>query len=179
MPTFELKDFMKLDAWLKEGLEDGVRRGLVSAGFRLLGVIQNEVIPELKPQPVDSGAYRASWKVETTKDGAEVFSDMPYASVIEYGARAENVKPGRAMIDALAEWVRRKGLTGHAPGERSSADAHAMSRSIAWAIARSMQQKGIFNRDGKQGLRVAEKAAIKGREFVEEEFQNEVRRALK
>ncbi len=179
MPTFELKDYEKLARWLDSGLEDGVHKGLVSAGFRLLGVIQNEIIPSLKPPPIFDGAYRAAWKVETVKDGSEVYNDMPYAPVIERGAKAENIKPGRAMIDALAEWARRKGLTGHAPGERSSADAYAASRSIAWAIARAMQKKGIFNRDGKEGLRVAEKAAVKGREFVEEEVREEVRRALK
>jgi hypothetical protein len=179
VPTFDLKDYEKLDDWLKQGLADGVRRGLVSAGFRLLGVLQNEIIPQLKPPPIFQGAYRAAWRVITVEDGAEIVNDMPYASVIEYGARAENIKPGRKMIDALTEWVRVKGLTGHAPGERSSPDATTQARSIAWAIARSMQTKGIFNRDGQEGLRVAEKAALKGREFVEEEVRQEVRRTLK
>src|ERR1700677_3188412 len=110
---------------------------------------------------------------------------MPYASVIENGAQAANVKIGRAMIDALAEWARRKGLNGHDPKGRSSPDAYAQARQIAWAIARAMQGtakvegKGIFNRNGEQGLGIARKAAKRVAEFVGEEVNREIKRGLK
>jgi hypothetical protein len=176
MPVFELKDYEKLARWLEEHTQDAVRRGLTSAGFRLIGVIQNEIIPAKKPPPIFDGAYRAGWKMETTDGGVDVYNDMPYSSVIERGARAENIKIGRAMIDALTEWARRKGLTGHAPRQRSSPEARAEARQIAWAIARAMQKKGIFNRDGQKGLRVAEDAAKRAPEIVEEEIRREMRR---
>jgi hypothetical protein len=182
VPSFRLDEFDKVGQWLEEGIHGGVQRGLLSAGLRLLGVIQNELIPAEKPPPIFDGAYRAAWRVDTVEGGVEVVNDMPYASVIERGARAENIKIGRAMIDALTEWARRKGLTGHAPGKRASPEARAQARQIAWAIARSMQGtdkvegKGIFNRDGEQGLHIARKAARRVADFVGEEIRREVKR---
>lgn len=182
MPTFRLDEFDKVVEHLKSSTRDGVRRGLLAAGYRLLGVIQNEIIPAEKPPPINVGAYRTAWRVEEVEGGAHVVNDMPYASIIEYGARAENIKIGRKMIDALAEWARLKGLTGHAPGARSSPDARAAARQIAWAIARAMQGtdkvqgKGIFNRDGQKGLRIAEKAKRRAADFVEEEVRRALRR---
>jgi hypothetical protein len=184
MPTFDLSEYDALKKYLDEGITEGVRRGLDSTAKRLVGVIQNEIIPAANPPPVFDGAYRASWKDEPTAGGHDVYSDAPYAGIIEYGVRAENVKIGRAMIDMLAEWARRKGLTGHAPHERSSPEARADARQIAWAIARSMQGTatkpgtGIFNRGGQQGLRIAEKAALRVRDFVGEEIAAEVDRRL-
>jgi hypothetical protein len=179
MPTFDLSQYDELQKWLEEGMEDGVKEGLLSAGYRLLGVIVNEIIPAEKQPPIFDGAYRAAWKVEPTDQGADVYNDMPYAGVIEEGARAENVKPGRAMIDALTEWARRKGLTGHAREDRASPEARTQARSIAWAIARSMQQKGIFNREGEMGLHIARKGMARAADFVEEEVRNAVRKHLK
>jgi len=184
MPSFDSSEFNELEQWLQKGMQGGVQRGCVSAAFRLLGVIQNELIPAEKPAPIFDGAYRQAWHVEVTKSGADVVNSMPYASVIERGARAENIKIGRQMIDAIAEWVRRKGLTGHSPKKRSSPEAYAQARQIAWAIARTMQGTpskpgtGIFNRDGKQGLRIAEKAAKRVPDFLEEEIHREIRREL-
>lgn len=185
MTSFKIEEYDKLQRWLEEGLTDGVRRGLVSTGWRLVGIIQNEIIPALKQPPIFDGAYRAAWRVDATEEGAEVVNDMPYAGPIERGVRAENVKIGRAMIDALAEWARRKGLTGHAPRERSSPQAFAEARQIAWAIARAMQGtervegKGIFNRDGQEGLRVAQKASLRVADIVEEEVRREISRTVR
>jgi hypothetical protein len=186
MPTFNLDESEQLEKWLNEGIQEGVKAGLLSAANRMVGVIQNEIIPAEKPQPVGvTGLYRAAWKAEPTPEGASVYNDMPYASVIEYGARAENIKIGRKMIDALADWARIKGLTGHAPKHRASPEAFSAARQLAWAIARTMQGvggkpgKGIFNRDGQQGLRIAEKAVKKAADFIEEEIRGGVRRMLK
>ncbi len=186
MPTFDLSQYEDLARWLKDSTADGVRKGLASAGFRLVGIIQNEIIPAEKVPPIFDGHYRASWKVETTDQGADVFSESPIAGIIEHGVQAANVKIGRAMLDALAEWARRKGISGnYAPGKRSSPGAHAEGRQIAWAIARSMQGTpakpgtGIFNRDGQQGLQIAKKAALRIRDFVEEEVRDAIRRATK
>lgn len=185
MPSFDLSEGDALARWLEESSGEAVHRGLLSAGFRLLGVITSEIIPQEKPPPIFDGAYRAAWRVQTVEGGAEVLNDMPYAGPIEDGVRAENVKIGRPMIEALAEWVRRKGLTGHAPGKRSSPETRAEARQIAWAIARAMQGtpgkegKGIFNRDGKQGLGIARKAAERAPEIVADEVQREFSRRFK
>ena len=184
MPTFKISEYEQLQRYLDKGLEDGVQRGLLSAAYRLIGVVQNEIIPAVKLPPIFDGAYRAAWKAATIVGGAQLYNDMPYAPVIEDGAAAANIKIGRAMIDALTEWARRKGLTGHAPGKRNSPEARADARQIAWAIARSMQGaggkegKGIFNRDGKKGLGIAAEAAKRAPDIVREEVASEIARKL-
>lgn len=182
MPTFDLSQSEQLKRWLDEGIKRGVMKGLLSTAQRTVGVIQNEIIPSEKPSPVFDDHYRQGWHAEATERGADIYNDMPYASVIENGARAENVKIGTKMIDALTEWVRRKGLAG---ANKNSPKTTANARQIAWAIARSMQGTGtkegtgIFNRDGKQGLHILGKAAKKLAVFVEEEIKREVKRELK
>lgn len=176
MPSFKLEEYEKLDKWLDRTTKDGVRRGLLSAGWRLIGVIQNEIIPAERPPPINEGKYRASWAVRPTDGGAEVYNDSDHAPFIERGVRGANVKIGRKMIDALAEWARLKGLTGHPLRQRSSIDARLEARRIAWAVAKSMQKKGIFNRDGSQGLQIAKKAKERLVGFVEEEIRREMRR---
>jgi hypothetical protein len=180
--TFDIGQSDEIARHLQDGARRGVRKGLLSAAYRLLGVIQNEIIPAEKPPPIGvAGAYRAAWHPEETESGVDLVNDMPYAPVIEWGARAANIKIGRQMIDALAEWARIKGLTGHAPNKRGSSEARLDARKIAWAIARSMQGygdkpgKGIFNRDDSRGgLRIAEKAAKRAPEVVREEVEREV-----
>lgn len=176
MPTFKLDaaGMGGLEAWLKAKTAGGLRRGLTSAAFRTLGVIQNEIIPAEQPQPVDQGAYRAGWKVETTDRGADIVNSLPYAAVIEWGARPENVKIGREMIKALAEWAKRKGF---APaGVPRGGDPDKAYESIAWAIAVSMKKKGIFVRNQVQGLRVGEKAVARLKTFLQDEVAREIRR---
>jgi hypothetical protein len=164
----------ELQKWLEEGLRKGTARGLLSAAERTVSVITTEVIPGENPPPVDEGIYRSSWRAEPTPEGADVVNGMPYASVIEYGARAENIKIGRAMIQALAAWALRKGFVA-----RSGGDAAKGAESLAWAIAKSMQKRGIFNRDSNQGLRIGEKALAKAKAFVASEVAREVLRELR
>ncbi len=118
-------------------------RGLHSAAARGVQIIVTEIIPSRIPQPVDRGLYRAGWRFRLEFDGAWIENNEPTAEIIEGGVRAENIKIGRAMIQALTEWVVRKGLT----------DAEDAPRA-AWAIAKSMQRKGIFG--GGKGLRIFE-----------------------
>jgi hypothetical protein len=109
------------------------------------------------PVPVDRGTYRAGWHFRKTAGGADIYNAEPVALFIEHGVRAGNVKPGRAMIAALTEWVIRKRLVttvkikarGLAPATRKQLqqdDLHARATQVAWAIARGMQKRGIFNR---------------------------------
>jgi hypothetical protein len=141
-------------------------KGLYSAAVRTVSHIQTVVIPREPRVPVDRGIYRAGWRAEKLPDGAMVINTVPYASIIELGARAGNIKPGRKMIDALTEWVRRKGL--------AKKGGTLEARQIAWAIARHMQKHGIFN-EGK-GLRILEKAVVQIPQFIDEEIRREIQK---
>lgn len=174
MPRFELSQLPELEKWLQGRTAAATHRGLVSAAFRTLGVIQNELIPAESPQPVDRGAYRAGWRVETTARGADIVNDLPYAPVIEWGARAENIKVGRRMIQALAEWAKRKGFS--PKGIPKGGDPDKAWEGVAWAIATAMKKRGIFNREGTSGLRIGEKAVKRLREYLQEEVAREINR---
>lgn len=121
-----------------------VFQGLIAAGAHGLRVLVIEILPSRIPQPVDRGVFRAGWKLRVGPDYVEIYNDEAHAIFIEEGVRGSNVKPGRAMLEALASWALRKGL---------ASDAKEAT-SIAWAIARSMQKKGIFVGRGpyKEGL---------------------------
>lgn len=166
MPTFDAKRSEVFARWLREQLVSATKRAAFSTATRLVGVIQNELIPNASPPPVFDGHYRSAWRPTRTADGADVVNDIPYAPIIEYGARPENIKIGREMIDALEEWVRRKGI---AAGEDS--------RGVAWAIAQTFKKKGIFN--GGKGLRIAEQARKRISDILAEEVKREVARVSK
>jgi hypothetical protein len=139
-------------------------RAMLSTALRLVQIITTEIMPAEQRPPVDRGAYRAAWRAKKIQGGAEIVNTLPYAAVIEYGAKAENVKVGRAMIEALTEWVRRKGLAGPEPGDASR---------MAWAIATNMQKHGIYN--GGKGLRILEQALKRLQPVLDEEYAREVR----
>jgi len=151
--------------WLEAGFEKAAERAVLATAARLISHIQNDVIPKEDPKPVDRGLYRAGWRMKAIRKGAEVYNTVPHAPIIEYGARAQNIKIGRVMIDALERWVIRKGIAG-------KADA----RGVAFAIANSLKKKGIFNRGGPGGLRILEKALVKLGDFLSREFPVEIRR---
>jgi len=170
VPTFDALDPGKLAAYLNGQLRDRTRRGIYSAAVLTHQEIVVRLIPGEKPPPVDRGAYRAGWRVEMTEEGADIVNKVPQAAIIELGVRAANVKPGKAMIDALAEWARRKGLLGK--GVRRD---DPQLRGVAWAIATAMRKgKGIFVRAGREGLRIAER----GKEFFEKKAVEEVAKAI-
>jgi hypothetical protein len=187
--TFDINDTDGMFKHFSTAIEKGRRAGMLSAGMRLVGVIQNELIPQAKPYaPEDQGAYKGAWHAEPTADGADVYNDSPHAPIIEYGARASRIKVGRKLIDALSEWIVRKGLAGKGRGSiqvRAEADE---VRSFAFAIAKSMQgfgdnrsgPPGIFNaNDPRGGLRIAEKARERSHKLIIEEVTAEIREALK
>lgn len=179
MISFDARQLGPFVDWLRGSLRDGARRGSLLAANRLVSIITTEIIPGEKPPPVDEGVYRAAWRAEPTEDGAAVVNTAPYASIIEYGVRAENVKVGRAMIDALTKWVLRKQLVGKpARTPTGKADQLAQARAMAWAIAKSMEKRGIFNRDH-QGLRIGEKALARNRAKLVGEVASEIVKALK
>jgi hypothetical protein len=101
------------------------------------------------------------------KWGAEVANAVPHGLFIEHGVRAKNVKPGRKMIDALAAWVKRKGIV--AGRGRNVA---AQARGVAFAIAQSMRRKGIFNRG--KGFGILKRALLPVQKYIQRELKREM-----
>lgn len=147
-------------------------KGMLSAGVRLVSVIQNEIIPREERVPVDRGLYKAGWRADKASYGALVHNDAPHAAVIEHGVRAHNVKIGRVMIDALTEWVIRKGLVSKGTGRIQRAAARVQAEGVAWAIARDMQKRGIFKMG--KGLGILEKAVKRAPAIIKEEIKREI-----
>lgn len=133
-------DLENAEAWVR-GVDKQTRSavilGLQSAALRGVQTIVAEIIPSRSPRPFDRGIYQMGWRAKSRDDGADIENLEPHAVFIEYGVRAGNVKIGKRMIDALTEWVNRKGI-----GEKGK------GASVAWAIAKSMQKRGIFGPKG-------------------------------
>lgn len=98
-----------------------------------------KVVDATKPLPVDRGTYRRGFKVRELADGAMIYNPVAYAPVIEFGRR-----PGQKMppIDAIADWVIRKGLVAAARG-KAKWDQRREAVQIAWLIARKIAARGI------------------------------------
>lgn len=164
MATYKIKP-SQFGFWLNAKMHEAAKRSMLSAAIRIVQIITTEIMPaEVRP-PIDRGAYRAAWRAKQITGGAEITNSLPYASVIEYGAKGENIKIGRKMIEALAEWAKRKGMAGPEPGDATR---------IAWAIATAMTKRGIFNEG--QGLRVLEKALKRLQPILDEEYAREIKR---
>lgn len=136
---------------LQRMLDKALKAATVDVAARVITHIQTELIPNTAYPPVDRGVYRAAWKKSGSLAGPGgspgtliIYNATPYAPIIEYGARAQNIKPGKAMIDALASWAQRK----------LHVAAHE-SKGVAFAIVHNMKKRGIF---GPQGLRIAQRA---------------------
>lgn len=170
---FDISQHVEIKRWIDKGMQQAAKRASLATAMRLVQYIQTVLIPAADPAPVFDRHYASGWRAEPTRTGADVYNDIPYASIIERGARAENIKIGKKMIDALTEWVRRKGLTGDRKPTKGNIDA---ARSIAWAIATSMKATGIFNRNDQKGLRIAEKASKMAPAFFIEELRTEMGR---
>ena len=153
---------------LHKDMKAAAHRGLLAAAYRIVEHIVSDIIPGLDNPPVDRGIYRAGWRARRIGEGAIVENVSPHAAFIEYGVRGSHVKIGRAMIDALTAWVRRKGIGGRTVVSKSGHSrlvkaSQTEARAIAWAIAKDMQRFGIFR---PKGLRVLEKASKRFPEFI-------------
>lgn len=179
MIKIAIRDSDQLIRLLGDRFEKAKRLGCYSAANRLLQMIVTDIVPSTKPwPPVDQGAYNAGWAMEPVTNGVLLYNAAPHAPVIEWGARAENIKIGRKMIDALAEWVVRKGLLGKGAGSIQDRSEDQEAQSMAWAIAQNMRRRGIFNHDS-EGLRIAEQASKRAPAIVVEEIRAELEEALR
>ena len=166
MPSIRLEDMPGYVERLGKAMREAAMRGLVLAGQRGVQTIVTQIIPSRSPQPVDRGVYRAGWKsIQETDSIVSISNAEPHAVFIEYGVRAENVKPGAAMVKALTEWVIRKGF----------ARDQAKATGIAWAIINKMKKRGIFNNRGGAGLRVLEELNQRHiNNIIQEEVSREI-----
>jgi hypothetical protein len=176
MPSFSINDLGAFQDWAKMGITNAVMRGCLSTAQRTVQHITTVLIPGEEQPPVFTHAYAAGWHAEKTARGADVVNTIPYGSVIEDGARPENIKIGKAMIEALTQWVFRKGLAGKPRTGARRQEQLVEARNIAWAIALHMKKVGIFNRNGRKGLKIAARAKVKAREFLWEEVRRELKR---
>lgn len=185
--NIDIKDHAEFSKYLKMGLDKSIHRALLSTATRMVSHINVEIIPNIKPRPpVDRGTYRAGFRVRSISDKRVLlFNSVPHAPFIDWGVRATSVKISRAMIDALAGWVKRKGV-----GAKSSSVKTKKlnkpnakdARSIAWAIAKSMKKKGIFTGSGggffgNTGLQILQRAVFKFDHFFREELTREMKKS--
>ena len=183
--NIDIKDHVEFSRFLKQGIEKSLHNALMSTATRMVSAINTEIIPRIRPYPpVDRGLFRGGFRVKSlTKAKVLILNAVPHAPFVEYGVRAENIKPGRAMITALTAWVRRKGIGAKSssiirkgtPNQRLNKPDIATATGIAWAIATKMKKKGIFNgaaQDG--GMQVLKKAVEKFDVYFREEIAYEL-----
>lgn len=160
----DISEVEELGRRLGIALDKIAARAVLSTAHRVVQKITTVTIPAEPRPPIDRRLYAAGWVAKPVSGGAMIQNTVPYASIIEYGARAENIKIGRAMIDALEAWAKRKGI-----GKNEMTP-----RQVAWAVAKAMKKRGIYN--GGKGLRILEKA-LRGVElFFAEELKREIER---
>lgn len=164
---FDISQAQEVAKHLGVNIDKAAKRAVLSTALKVVQRITTVIIPGEPRPPIDKRVYAAGWVARGTPDGAMIKNTAPNAAVIEHGARAENIKISRAMIDALAAWVKRKGL--HKDGGDDP-------RAIAWAIAKAMQKRGIFN--GGKGLKILEKGLKGVGRFFAEELKREIEREL-
>lgn len=186
---FSIKQSGEFIKATEEKIQSAQKRALLAAGYRLTNHIVNVTIPAEPRMPVDRGIYRGGWRVRRVPKEVAVlvYNVAPHAGIIEEGVPANNVKISKAMIDALTSWVLRKGIVKKTRSKKSKIEA----RQVAWAIAQSMRQKGIFQQApqgilgsflsklgfrGKGGLRILAKAARNAPHFIAEELRREMKR---
>jgi hypothetical protein len=91
---------------LSEETPKAVERALVDAGMMLEGRLVQKEIAAADPKPVDQGQFKASWQATEIPGGIVVGSTAKHAVVMERGR-----KPGgRVNLQAIREWVERKGF---------------------------------------------------------------------
>lgn len=59
---FDIHEHPKVKQWLDKGFEKAAERAMLATAVKLVAHIQTEIIPNLKPQPVDRGMYKAAWR---------------------------------------------------------------------------------------------------------------------
>lgn len=184
----DIRETAKVKSIFKELFAGSLNSALLSAAYKVQQVIVSELIPQTTPTPVDRGFYRAAWRVRSgIEDGqtfAEIVNDVKHALFIEYGVKSDRVRPGKAMHEALTEWVIRKGL---AAGRQVMSDGSTRKKnkttesfdaaSMAYAIMMTLKKNGIFEQG--EGLKIAKRAKERVPAIVMEELRAAVKDHLR
>jgi hypothetical protein len=176
----DLKDMVDYVGTLSDDMIEAGRIGMLKAAERGVQTIVCQLIPSRSPQPVDRAIFKAGWKTERIDDNTvAIFNPEPHAPNIEFGVRAENIKVGRAMLKALTEWALRKGIVGNKDVVKNAKGGVAGTPPVVWAIVNAMKKRGIFNRNGKQGLRIMDELVEKHINlYLREAIALEIKRAV-
>lgn len=165
----------------KERVRRASQQAVVLAANRVIVEIQTVIVPSFpdKERPVNKNNYVRGWRWRKTGRGALIYNLTlgGYGAFIEYGVRGKNVKISKKMIDALSEWIKDKGIgaTAHVSSKGKVTmrpPSEMVRRQMALQMARKMRGRGIFNRNGKQGLGILATARKKIPGFVREAFKS-------
>lgn len=88
---------------------------------------------------VHLGAFKLGWHHRKIPGGAELYNDVPYAGVIEYGRRPG--RPGPPFAPIL-EWVTRKLVPNGKIVPKEGETMEQAARSAAFAMRRTIHEKG-------------------------------------
>lgn len=197
--TVDIKDYDRLLKAFGKQAPKHARKAMIKAAYDGQSEIL-DVISKMERPPVDLGMYRKGWKVGRRKDGAELENSVPYASVIEEGAR-----PHWAPLQPLIEWVTRKGLMGNKTrsfelikartqklakagkvsktrgGVKAFIQKYRFSASAmrsSWLVVAIMEMAKLIRfkiaKKGQKPRKVMEKAAEKFPEFVKKNVEKEL-----
>jgi hypothetical protein len=86
--------------------------------------------------PINTGEYARSWQARRLGNGAVLFNDAPYASIIELGRRPGSKAPPTSVI---MKWLEQK-LRGSVKNRKSR---EAQARGLAFVIARAIGKRGL------------------------------------
>lgn len=149
---------------LGKGYQRAIQRGMIKAGAQAITILheKTETAPPASPRgsvgAFSDGTYKRGWKVSggPGPNSFRTFNTVPYAPIIEYGRRPGGWSPrggrrGRSSggtsqyIQALSRWILRKGLVGKLKpnGSRSRASQERQITSMAFAIAKSIANRGL------------------------------------
>ncbi len=180
---FEIEQHPEFVSWVSQEVHTAMHKAMLLTATRVVARINTEIIPNIHPhQPVDRGTARAGYRVESVGGKVFIVNHVLHSLFMEEGVRAENVKPGRAMIGALAAWAKRKGLdvskyqTQAMGSKRESLSVSAEPYTkLAWGIAKSMKKKGIFGAQNMpSGLQIVHRAMSDVKTWLSDEMKREL-----
>lgn len=89
-----------------------------------------------KRVPINTGEYARAWQAKKIDQGAILFNDAPYASIIELGRRPGSRPP---PSDVIFKWLEQK-LRGRVKNRR---DRVKEAKGLAFVIARAIGKRGL------------------------------------
>ena len=124
--------------------KDPTRLALARAGREFVKQLKRDV----KNQHYASGRMMRSIDYRVVDNVVEIVADEALASV-SYGTKPTNKKPSKQMVSEIVKWMRYKNMSPLARGRggRFRKQTPSAWRSAAYAISRSILQKGIKGSD--------------------------------